>query len=75
MLAFHMDVLKAALADPDTVLKLDLATDWHEVERVLAEFARRKGIKVEYMNEASADNHARVKGACQVLNNSGRNEK
>ena len=46
MLAIRLELLKAALADDATKLRMDLAKDWAEVEEILVEFARKHGFKV-----------------------------
>ena len=48
--AVRMEVLKAALADDETRLKIDLALDANEMEKILMDFARKKGFKVLDLN-------------------------
>jgi hypothetical protein len=51
LFAVRMKVLKAALADDSTRLKLNLAMDWGEFEDILVDFARKHGFKVQELQE------------------------
>jgi hypothetical protein len=46
MFAIKKEVLKAAFDDRETRIKLDLATDWQEVQKILKEFAEKHSFKV-----------------------------
>ena len=46
MFAVRKEVLKAALADDETRLKMNLALSLQEIELILTEFARKHGFKV-----------------------------
>jgi len=52
MFAVRREVLKAALENDETRRRMDLALDWREVERILAEFARKNGFKVAVLKRA-----------------------
>ena len=45
MFAVRTKVLKAALADDETRLKMNLALSWKEIEMILVEFAEKHGFK------------------------------
>ena len=45
-LAFRAEVLKAAIEDAETRMKLDLAVTWEECCVVLQDFAKKHGFKV-----------------------------
>ena len=44
--AFRAELLRAAIADNDTRLKLKLARTWDDCIDVLVDFAKSKGFKV-----------------------------
>jgi hypothetical protein len=46
LFAIRKELLKSALADDETRLKMNLAKDWHEIENILEEFAHKKGFRI-----------------------------
>ncbi len=52
MFAVRKIVLRAALADDETRLKMNLALSWKEVELILVEFAEKHGFKVAVLETA-----------------------
>jgi hypothetical protein len=45
-LAIRAEVLRAAVEDADTRIKLNLAATWEDCIAILVEFAKRKGLRV-----------------------------
>lgn len=50
-LAMRKEVLKEALEDPETRLKMDCALTWDEIKDILLAFAKKKGCKIAEVNQ------------------------
>lgn len=46
MFAIRAELLKAALADPETCAKIEKADTWIEIQAILKEFAEKHRFKV-----------------------------
>jgi hypothetical protein len=49
LIAVRSEILKAALADPETCERIEVADTWTEIMKILEDFARSKGFKVVYI--------------------------
>lgn len=52
-LVIRSALLKEALEDPETRLKMNCAISWTEIQGILAEFTKKKGFSVGYIEEPS----------------------